>query len=62
LVKSGFAAGKQDQAEKEADGVPHLRPLNVTIYGELILKGTKYVPRASLNESDKQTLPTMNLL
>lgn len=51
-IKSGFAAGKQDQAENEVDGVPHLRPLNLSIYGDLSLKGTKYVPRTSLTAND----------
>jgi restriction endonuclease S subunit len=51
-IKSGFAAGKQDQAESDLDGVPHLRPLNLSIYGDLSLKGTKYVPRTSLAAQD----------
>ncbi|HVF57705.1 MAG TPA: restriction endonuclease subunit S [Pyrinomonadaceae bacterium] len=51
-IKSGFAAGKQDQAENIEDGVPHLRPLNLSIYGDLSLKGTKYVPRTSLAAHD----------
>ncbi len=51
-IKSGFAAGKQDQAENDTDGVPHLRPLNLSIYGDLSLKGTKYVPRTSLATHD----------
>jgi type I restriction enzyme S subunit len=51
-IKSGFAAGKQDQAENEVDGVPHLRPLNLSIYGDLSLIGTKYVPRTSVAVND----------
>jgi type I restriction enzyme, S subunit len=51
-IKSGFAAGKQDQAENDVDGVPHLRPLNLSIYGDLSLKGTKYVPRTSVAAQD----------
>lgn len=51
-IKSGFAAGKQDQAENDTDGVPHLRPLNLSIYGDLSLKNTKYVPRTSLTAQD----------
>ena len=51
-IKSGFAAGKQDQAENEVDGVPHLRPLNLSIYGDLSLVGTKYVPRTSVAAND----------
>jgi type I restriction enzyme S subunit len=51
-IRSGFAAGKQDQAENEIDGVPHLRPLNLSIYGDIKLQGTKYVPRTSVGETD----------
>ncbi len=51
-IESGFAAGRQDQAEDETDGVPHIRPLNITGRGQLTFDGTKYVPRASVKPGD----------
>jgi type I restriction enzyme S subunit len=54
-IESGFAAGRQDQAEDETDGVPHIRPLNVTARGQLTFDGTKYVPRASVARGDLLT-------
>lgn len=51
-MKSGFAAGKQDQADSDIDGVPHLRPLNLSGSGDLTLKGTKYVPKSSITDED----------
>jgi type I restriction enzyme S subunit len=51
-IQSGFAAGKHDQAFDLETGVPHLRPLNLNIYGELSLVGTKFVPKASVSASD----------
>jgi len=54
-IKSGFAAGPQDQAEDETDGVPHIRPLNISGRGQLIFEGTKYVPRASVTPGDMLT-------
>lgn len=40
---SGFAAGAADQAD-ESDGIPHLRPMNITPRGELSLDGSKFIP------------------
>lgn len=51
-MKSGFAAGKQDQADNDIDGVPHLRPLNLSGFGDLSLKGTKYVPKSVIKDED----------
>ena len=39
-IKSGFAYGKSDF---NTDGIPHLRPMNIDIYGNLVWKGTKYI-------------------
>lgn len=47
-IDNGFAAGRQDQAEDETDGIPHIRPLNITGHGQLTFEGTKFVPRASV--------------
>lgn len=51
-IKSGFAAGKQDQANASDSGIPHLRPLNLNIYGEISLVDSKYVPSENLNNDD----------
>ena len=51
-IKSGFAAGKQDQSFDSINGVPHIRPLNINSFGELSLENTKRVPLESVNEND----------
>jgi type I restriction enzyme, S subunit len=50
--RSGFAAGRQDQAFNEDEGVPHIRPLNIKPFGEITFEGTKYVPRECINNDD----------
>lgn len=50
--ETGFAAGKQDQAFNYDLGAPHLRPLNLSIYGEISLEGTKFVPKVNLVKDD----------
>lgn len=51
---SGFAAGKQDQADELPDDkrVPHLRPFSITKYGELSFETQKYVPISRLKASN----------
>ncbi len=53
-ITSGFAAGKQDQADNLPSDkrVPHLRPFSITPEGELSFETKKYVPVSSLKESD----------
>jgi restriction endonuclease S subunit len=48
---TGFAAGGGDQAD-EAEGLPHLRPTNVTADGEITLSGSKYVPVSDVTAGD----------
>jgi restriction endonuclease S subunit len=48
---SGFAAGSGDQTEA-TEGVPHLRPTNITATGEVTLAGSKFVPDASIAAAD----------
>lgn len=50
--RSGFAAGRQDQAFNEDEGVPHIRPLNIKPFGEITFEGTKYVPRECIKNDD----------
>lgn len=53
-ITTGFAAGKQDQADDlpEEQRVPHLRPFSITPEGELSFKTKKYVPVSRLKKSD----------
>lgn len=54
-IVSGFAAGADAQTDDPESGVPHIRPLNITNTAELILEGTKMVPRSTLRSSDYLT-------
>lgn len=53
-VTSGFAAGKQNQADNLPDDqrVPHLRPFSITPEGELSFETKKYVPVSMLKSED----------
>ena len=53
-IVTGFAAGKQDQADDlpEEKRVPHLRPFSVTSEGELSFETQKYVPNENLRSDD----------
>lgn len=53
-IVSGFAAGKQDQADNlpEDQRVPHLRPFSITPEGELSFETKKYVPKSRLKSED----------
>ena len=51
-IRSGFAAGRQDQADEASGGIPHLRPLNLNASGELWLRDTKRVPASDVEERD----------
>lgn len=53
--RSGFAAGRQDQAFNEIEGIPHIRPLNIKSFGEITFEGTKYVPTESVKNDDLLT-------
>jgi len=52
LMRSGFAAGRQDQARGDEAAVPHLRPLNLNAWGELSIAETKSVPASRVKEDD----------
>ena len=51
-IESGFAAGPAAQAHDYHSGIPHLRPLNLNVYGQLSLDGTKFVPKTSVTSDD----------
>ena len=53
-IVTGFAAGKQDQADDlpEEQRVPHLRPFSINPEGELSFETKKYVPKANLKQED----------
>ena len=50
-MTTGFSAGPQSQS-KDGNGIPHIRPLNITEDGDLTLNGTKRVPSETLVEAD----------
>lgn len=52
FMRSGFAAGRQDQAQGNEAAVPHLRPLNLNAWGELSIAETKSVPASRVKEDD----------
>lgn len=53
-ITTGFAAGKQDQADELPDEqrVPQLRPFSITPEGELSFDTMKYVPKSRLRGDD----------
>ena len=51
-IKSGFAAGREVQAFNDVQGIPHIRPLNISPHGELSFEGTKYVPKDSITQGE----------
>jgi type I restriction enzyme S subunit len=51
-IRTGFAAGREVQAFDSIQGIPHIRPLNISRDGELKFDGTKYVPEGSVPESE----------
>ncbi|MBQ4082619.1 MAG: restriction endonuclease subunit S [Clostridia bacterium] len=53
-IVSGFAAGKEDQADNlpNSQRVPHLRPFSITPDGELTFNTKKYVPKSRLSNKD----------
>lgn len=53
-ISSGFAAGKQDQADDLPDNerVPQLRPFSITPYGQISFATKKYVPISRLQDKD----------
>ena len=52
-ITSGFAAGPQDQAFGYENGIPHLRPLNLDVFGQVSLDGTKFVPTSAVAEDNR---------
>ena len=53
-IVTGFAAGKQNQADDMPDEerVPQLRPFNITPEGELSFETKKYVPKKNVKIND----------
>jgi type I restriction enzyme M protein len=48
-LQAGFAYG---QADVGVEGIPHLRPMNISSTGDLVWEGTKFIPRSEI--ADKQ--------
>lgn len=52
-ARSGFAAGKQDQVDKDDnDGILQIRPNNIGVTGKFLTYSFKKVPESSIRESD----------
>ncbi len=51
-IKSGFASGRDDQADDAESGVPHIRPMNITPQGEFSLANAKFVPHSAVSAGD----------
>jgi len=51
-IRTGFAAGREAQAFNDTQGIPHIRPLNISAHGELSFDGTKYVPKDRVGDSE----------
>jgi restriction endonuclease S subunit len=48
-LQAGFAYG---EAGVKVEGIPHLRPMNISSSGDLVWEGTKFIPRSEI--ADKQ--------
>lgn len=51
-ISSGFAAGRAEQATGPEDGLYHIRPLNITSFGELTMANSKFVVAARVSPAD----------
>ncbi|MBV9866251.1 MAG: restriction endonuclease subunit S [Abitibacteriaceae bacterium] len=51
-MRTGFAAGREAQADNGEQGVLQARPMNITPNGEFSLQKSKYVPAGSFSESE----------
>ncbi len=58
-IKSGFACGKSDQ---NTEGIPHIRPMNISFDGQLVWKGTKYISREEFKDKSDYKLKKGDVL
>ncbi len=58
-IKSGFACGKSDQ---NAQGVPHLRPMNISSDGQLVWEGTKFISEEEFKDKTEYKLKKGDVL
>jgi len=58
-LKSGFACGDSD---KNSDGIPHLRPMNISSEGQLVWNGTKYISEEYFKDKAEYTLKKGDVL
>jgi type I restriction enzyme, S subunit len=50
-VQPGFACGSHN---RQGDGIPHLRPMNVSEEGRIVLSNLKYVPKDRADREERQ--------
>ena len=58
-IKSGFACGKSDQ---NTEGIPHLRPMNISSDGQFVWKGTKYISGKEFKDKNDYKLKKGDVL
>jgi type I restriction enzyme M protein len=58
-VKSGFACGS---SAANGEGIPHLRPMNITTGGELVWEGTKYISEGFFADKVEYSLKQGDIL
>jgi type I restriction enzyme S subunit len=49
-IQTGFACGVHN---KDGEGIPHLRPMNVSVAGDIDLSDLKYIPRSKVDSESK---------
>jgi type I restriction enzyme M protein len=52
-IQAGFACGK---SSVDTQGVPHIRPMNITEKGQFTWNGTKYIPESEFSGKDEYAL------
>ncbi len=58
-IKAGFACGK---ASLEIEGVPHIRPMNITEGGRFTIEGVKYIKEEDFNNRQDYILKRDDIL
>jgi restriction endonuclease S subunit len=58
-IRSGFACG---QSDKDSEGVPHLRPMNISANGQLVWEATKYISEEEFAGKEEYLLKAGDVL
>src|SRR3990167_4360644 len=60
-LKSGFPCGKSD-LNKDSNSIPHLRPMNVSVDGQFVWEGTKYISQEIFKNNTGHVLKKGDIL